>query len=463
MKMLRVLLLAALLGGSVATTTQAQDAVSDLLGRINGLRASLGLPGYTLNGALSAAAANQAQWMATTGQISHTQADGSTPSSRAAAAGYGGSWVSENIYAGTNAGVGDAWVFWLNSPIHYRGMTNASYQEIGIASASSDWGRAYVLVFGRVGGTPIVPARPNSSGSGSSAASAPPSFVVGLDNSGNIMHEVQPEQTIGDVLLTYGYTWEDLPEFLTLNHKTDADIRRLQIGEIVLVPPYGGTYTPTPYPEGWPTNTPEPEDFVATAIAEAAAEATAAALTPTREVVPTDTPDSAGDEEPDEPQDSGPTPEIEARQSNGRIATSAAVPSFLAGGATPTPDAESVTLLEGVTLTPPPISTEGVTATEDVTQVESVTPTEGVTLTPSATLTPSPTLDDVSALETQFAPTPDAGATVVADLNAPPSQFEDVIAVTPPGESPWLFVAIMLQITIIVGAGYMYVRGGKRR
>lgn len=456
MKLLRILVLAALLGGSVATT-QAQDAVSDLLGRINGLRASLGLPGYTLNSALSAAAANQAQWMASTGQISHTQADGSTPSSRAAAAGYGGSWVSENIYAGTNAGVGDAWVFWLNSPIHYRGMTNASYQEIGIAAASSDWGRAYVLVFGRVGGTPIVVPRPNGDGSGSSAASAPPSFVVGLDNFGNIMHEVQPEQTIGDVLLSYGYTWEDLPEFLTLNHKTDADIRRLQIGEIVLVPPYGGTYTPTPYPEGWPTNTPEPEDFVATAIAEAAAEATAVALTPMVEIVPTETPAESPDEAVTEQLAEGSTPETEGRQSSGRIATSAAVPSFLSGGATPTPDAGNVTMLEGVTLTPPPISTEGVTAVESVTPEQSVTPTEGVTLTPTQTL------DDVSALETQFAPTPDSGATVIADLNQPPAQFEDVIAVTPPGESPWLFVAIVLQITIIVGAGYMYVRGGKRR
>lgn len=457
MKMLRILFMAVLLGGSVATTTQAQDVAGDLLGRINALRASLGLPGYTLNGALSAAAANQAQWMAATGQISHTQSDGSTPSSRAAAAGYGGSWVSENIYAGSHAGVGDAWGFWLNSPIHYRGMTNPNYQEIGIASATGDRGRAFVLVFGRVGGNPIVAARPGAGGSGS-AASAPPSFVVGLDNFGNIMHEVQPEQTIGDILLTYGYTWEDMPEFLTLNHKTDEDIRRLQIGEIVLVPPYGGTYTPTPLPEGWPTNTPEPEDFVATAIAEAAAEATAAALTPTLEIVPTDTPDSVPVEATSEAEPDGEaTPETEGRQSNGRIATSAAVPSFLSGGPTPTPDAESVTLLDGVTLTPPPIPTE------DVTAVESVTPDEGVTLTPSVTPTPTPTLDDVSALETQFAPTLDVGATVVASVNQQPAQFQDVMAVTPPGESPWLFIAILLQITIIVGAGYMYVRGGKRR
>ena len=319
MKMLRILTLAVMFAGLVVST-QAQDAVSDLLGRINGLRGSLGLPGYTLNGSLSAAALNQAQYMANTGQISHTQSDGSTPRSRASAAGYTGAWVSENIYAGTSAGVIDAWTFWLNSPIHYRGMTNPNYQEIGIASASSSWGRSFVLVFGSPGGAPYV-APANTSGGGSgSASSAPPSFVVGLDNHGNIMHEVQPEQTIGDILLTYGYTWEDLPEFLLLNSKTDADIRRLQIGEIVLVPPYAGTYTPTPYPEGWPTNTPEPDDFVATAIAEAAAEATAAALKPSATSSPTSLPIDS------------PTPQHTPQYSAtpGKIATAAGWPACLA-------------------------------------------------------------------------------------------------------------------------------------
>lgn len=448
MKILRILLLAALLGGSVATI-HGQDSVGDLLGRVNSLRASLGLPGYTLNGALSAAAANQAQWMASTGQISHTQSDGSTPSSRAAAAGYGGAWVSENIYAGTNAGTNDAWAFWLNSPIHYRGMTNANYQEIGIAAVSSDWGRAYVLVFGRVGGAPVVAGRPNSSGG---AASAPPSFVVGLDNYGNIMHEVQPEQTIGDVLLTYGYTWGDLPEFLSLNHKTDEDIRRLQIGEIVLVPPYGGTFTPTPRPDGWPTETPEPADFVATAIADAAAVATAAALTPSLAPVPTETPQAAP-----ETDDDGPTsaPMTEDRTSNGRIATSAAVPAFLSTGATSTPESGDTGFI------PPPLpSPEGDAAGAGVT---GVTPNTGVTTTVALTMTPTPTLDDISALETQLAPTPGAGATVVASLNHPVVPSTLAVTVTPQGESPWLFVAILLQITIIVGAGYMYVRGGKRR
>jgi hypothetical protein len=269
----------------------AQDVASELLARINALRASLGLPGYSLNGALSAAALNQARWMVNTGQISHTQSDGSTPSSRAAAAGYGGSWVSENIYGGSLARIDDAWAFWTTSPIHYRGLTNPNYQDIGIASATSSWGTAYVLVFGAQGSGRAVSTGGGSSG-GTGRASGPPPFVVGLDNHGNIMHEVQPQQTIGDILLIYGYTWDDLGYFLTLNHKSQDDIRRLQIGEVVLVPPKAGTYTPTPLPEGWPTATLLPDELVATAIAEAVDYATlvAQSATPTPPVSPTPQP-----------------------------------------------------------------------------------------------------------------------------------------------------------------------------
>ncbi|NOG48051.1 MAG: CAP domain-containing protein [Chloroflexi bacterium] len=172
MKRARVFFALLLLAAVILMPARAQDVVSDLLGRINGLRGSLGLPGYTLNSALSAAALNQAQYMVSTGQITHTQANGSTPTTRAAAAGYGGSWVSENIYAGSIATTNDAWVFWLNSPIHYRGMTNPNYQEIGIASASSDWGRSFVLVFGRVGGTPLVSAGSSGANSGESVVGA---------------------------------------------------------------------------------------------------------------------------------------------------------------------------------------------------------------------------------------------------------------------------------------------------
>jgi uncharacterized protein YkwD len=53
----------------------AQDEAGDLLGRINGLRASLGRAGYSVNGALTAAAQSQAQWIVETGIVSHTRPD----------------------------------------------------------------------------------------------------------------------------------------------------------------------------------------------------------------------------------------------------------------------------------------------------------------------------------------------------------------------------------------------------
>lgn len=400
MKIVR-LCFAVLLAAAILTPTGAQDVVSDLLGRINGLRSSLGLPGYTLNSALSAAALNQAQYMVSTGQITHTQANGSTPSTRAAAAGYGGSWVSENIYGGTNATPADAWNFWLNSPIHYRGMTNPNYQEIGIASASSDWGRAYVLVFGRVGGTPLVSSA-SSGGSNSSQSSAPPSFVVGLDSFGNIMHEIQPEQTLGDILLIYGYTWDDTDEVLALNNMTRDDVRLLQVGAIFLVPPKDGTYTPTPLPEGWPTSTPEPEDFVATAIAEAAANATAAALTPTTTLMPTATPEPTQSPSP-RPFDT-PVPGTDGGTPV-RIATSAGVPAFL---------------------------------------VMTMTPTAGA----------QPTVS------------PTAEARLIAQVSSPPPAAPaliDQVSVQPPGESPWLMIALVGQALVIVAGAAIFFLGRRRR
>ena len=227
---------------------QAQDTVGYLLAQINGLRVSLGVPPYALNSTLSAAAQNQANWMAQTEQVSHTQTNGSTPSSRAAAAGYASSWVSENIYMGTNGTAETAWVWWLNSPIHYRGITSTNYTEIGIASGSTDRMRSFVLVFGNPTGWQSAPASISSSAGGNSASAGGglPPYVVGLDNRGNIMHEIQPGHTLGEIALIYGYTWDDLQYIRDLNHMTEEEGRSLDVGAVLLVPPYAGTYTPTP-------------------------------------------------------------------------------------------------------------------------------------------------------------------------------------------------------------------------
>ena len=83
-------------------------------------------------------------------------------------------------------------------------------------------------------------------GGGASVAGGGPSYVLGLDEFGNIKHEVQPGQTIGHILLIYGYTWDDYPYLLELNGMIEADRLNMQPGSVILVPPKAGTFTPAP-------------------------------------------------------------------------------------------------------------------------------------------------------------------------------------------------------------------------
>jgi hypothetical protein len=153
-------------------TVHAQDDVSWLLAQINNLRAGLGLPPYTLNAQLSAAATQQSQYLAQTCNIAHVWPDGSSPGSRAAAQGYAGDHVIENIYAGSIATAADAWNFWTTSPVHYSGLVNTLVTEIGIGIAHGGLcGHAFTLVFGRAGGSASVVVSGNP---GAPAAAVPP-------------------------------------------------------------------------------------------------------------------------------------------------------------------------------------------------------------------------------------------------------------------------------------------------
>lgn len=231
----------------IPQSIQAQGVSGELLSRINALRAEQGLSSYSLNSALNAAAQNQAQWMVNTSRVSHVQEDGSSPKTRAQANGYNSQWVSENIYMGSSANVDSAWNFWLNSPIHYAGLTSPNYRDIGIATAQGQGGQSFVLVFGVPGsGSTTTSSNNSSSSSNNQAPESAPIAIVGYDEVGNIQYQLQAGDTLGQVLLLFGYTWDDLNALLDLNQFTEADVTALDVGQIVLVPPPQGTYTPTP-------------------------------------------------------------------------------------------------------------------------------------------------------------------------------------------------------------------------
>lgn len=263
----------------LVVSVRAQGAQADLLARVNGLRQALGLPAYSLHAALNAAAGNHAEWLARTGNFSHSQEDGTGPRTRAQNAGYSSNWVSENYYMGGSAVTETAWSFWLNSPAHYAGLVSPYYDNIGIGSASRAGRTSYVLVFGNSAGR-LSASSTTTGASGDDVVRAAPSFVVGLDAVGNIMHEVQSGDTMGDIALIYGYTWADIPYMLEINGMAAEDIRLLKPGSVFLVPPKDGTFTPEPAkPDATPTSTAATSTVELTATPVASALATSAAPT----------------------------------------------------------------------------------------------------------------------------------------------------------------------------------------
>lgn len=165
--MLRRILLVAgltivlLVAGSIGrpTAVAAQAPTSDILNLVNNLRASYGLPGYTYNATLAAAAQNHANWMAQTAIYSHTGAGGSTPQTRANAVGYPG-FVTENIVGGTGLTPQQGITWWRNSSIHFNTMISPRYNEAGVGFAQGQGQNFYVLVVGRPDSAP--PAAPRT-------------------------------------------------------------------------------------------------------------------------------------------------------------------------------------------------------------------------------------------------------------------------------------------------------------
>jgi uncharacterized protein YkwD len=117
----------------------AAGGVEEAVAYLNEYRASLGLSQLSVNGALMTAAGNYAQLMATYNWFYcscdfHYGPDGSSPSSRIAAAGYSGRYLGEAL-AGGQGSARSVINGWLNSPAHAAILLNPNAVEVGIGHA----------------------------------------------------------------------------------------------------------------------------------------------------------------------------------------------------------------------------------------------------------------------------------------------------------------------------------------
>ena len=233
----------------------------ELIDAVNALRATYGLPPYKINSILMSNAQKQADYNLAIGTVTHTSADGLTPSQRALQAGYpvagnisGDSpgWFSENIASGANLTADQVVEIWKGDSPHLTTMVSSELQDIGAGVAFSDnTSLYYVIDCGRsTGGTP-VPFTP------------PPSYhppqatmIPNTPNAdGSITYIVQQGDTLLGIALGYGMT---LDELLAMNGLPEKSF--IYPGQKILIRA-GYTQTPTlptSTPTGRPTITPWP-------------------------------------------------------------------------------------------------------------------------------------------------------------------------------------------------------------
>ncbi|MCU0492553.1 MAG: CAP domain-containing protein [Chloroflexaceae bacterium] len=119
----------------------ADSLEQQVLALVNQERAKVAnCPALVSNTSLMQAARGHSSDMATNNYFSHTGLNGSTPSSRARAAGYTSGGVGENIAAGYSSPA-SVMEGWMESDGHRANILNCSYRTIGVGYATNSGSR----------------------------------------------------------------------------------------------------------------------------------------------------------------------------------------------------------------------------------------------------------------------------------------------------------------------------------
>ena len=230
----------------------------DLIAAVNELRAANGLPAYEVAADLMGYAQSHSDYMASSGNITHTRADGSMPHD------YG---FIENIAGGTNLSIQTTiYEFWADA-LHWNTMVGVSSGTVGAGvSTNGDW-IYYTLDVRRTGAGAGTGYTPPAATSGAPAVTYAPITIYTVTPlpDGSVIHEVQAGQTLWGIATAYGVKINDI---LGLNQlPTTAVINPGQT--LVIYPSYtpspSPTITETPVPATkTPTRTPTPRTPTAT-------------------------------------------------------------------------------------------------------------------------------------------------------------------------------------------------------
>ena len=244
----------------------------DLINAVNALRSSNGLSSYSINSILMYTAQSQADFMAETGNVSHTGAGGSSVTDRLLAAGYPlagdlsfGGFRSENILSGVTSMSAQAAVnAWTGDSAHLNTMLSPNLTEIGAGVTVASARVYYVIDCAQptTGGAPQG-SRPVP-GSGSTVPARDATIPVIVPSTPNVrsevIHEVRPGQTLWQIAISYGVKVDDIKGLNNLQGNNIYPGDKLLITRNVILPTASPTETQVSAVTASPTNT-----FMATA------------------------------------------------------------------------------------------------------------------------------------------------------------------------------------------------------
>jgi LysM repeat protein len=238
-----------------ASVSGQASSAYDVIAAVNALRAARGLPAYEANGALMAAAQAHSEYQASIDTATHSGAGGSSVKERAAAAGYAGGLVVENIAAGNNMTAQQAVNIWMGDNLHLSTMISARADEAGVGVALAGNTVYYTLDVGSSGNAPAVSSSSGSEGTESTVLSTArpaqatfaPITTSTPNADGSVMHVVQPGQALWSIAISYNVK---LAELYALNNMTEKSV--IFPGQKVVVQRAQPSATPTLAPSETP-------------------------------------------------------------------------------------------------------------------------------------------------------------------------------------------------------------------
>jgi len=258
--LLLLVFLVTLLALPAGAVHAADPTPQELIAAVNALRAAKGLTAYTFDSGLSSYAQAQADYMASTGTLTHTRPDGSVP---------WGSGLKENIAYGQqmtpDIAVNQIWT----DALHYDPMVlPGGAVGAGVASSGGDIYFSLVVRPSGVAASTLPAQSPTQSSAGQVAQVVPTATAtVAISAEGAITHLVVMGDTLTSIAAKYGVTVDEIKRLNNIG----AD-NLIFLGTTLIIRA-ANTATPTPEPSATPT----PETPTAT-------------LEPTKEVPATQTP-----------------------------------------------------------------------------------------------------------------------------------------------------------------------------